>query len=68
MNLREWLKKNNIDVLHFAVKHHMSTTSIYRYLNGKAPHRRTALRIQEITNGEVTIEELMKGDGEAGQG
>ena len=59
MKLRDYFKKKRIDPVAFAVESGISVTSIYRYMKGRKPHRKTAYKIEELTGGEVTVEDLL---------
>lgn len=58
MNLKQYLEKNKINADEFAVKHGFGIASVYRYLRGKRPNFKVARKIEEVTEGKVTIEEL----------
>jgi predicted transcriptional regulator len=58
MKLKEYLEKNRIEPVIFAVKCGISVTSLYRYLRGSRPHLRTAAKIERMTQKNVTVEEL----------
>lgn len=59
MKLKEYFEKERIDPVAFAVKGGISVTSIYRYMKGKRPHRKTACKIEEMTHGKVSVEDLL---------
>ncbi len=59
MNLKEYFEKQRIDPVLFAVQCGVSVTSIYRYMRGGRPHRKTAYRIERMTGGKVTVENLL---------
>ena len=64
MNLREYLFINRLSVKEFSEKVDYSRTHISGIMHGKLkPSPKLARRIEKETNGEVTIEELMKGEG-----
>lgn len=60
MTFKEYMEKNLIHPPEFAVKHGFSVSSVYRYMNGERASRRCAKKIQEITGGQVTAEEMRK--------
>jgi len=60
MQLDEWLIKKRISPPEFAVKCKIGVSTMYRILRGGCMYLRTARIIEKNTNGEVTIEELMK--------
>jgi hypothetical protein len=59
MKIREYIEKNRLDPVAFALSIGISVTTIYRYMAGRIPHRKTAYKIEEATNGLVTVEEMM---------
>lgn len=60
MKLKEFLEKNRLDPVAFAVEVGISVTTIYRYMRGGFAHRNTAYRIERATKGLVTVEEMIK--------
>lgn len=59
MKLRDYIKSNGISVVFFAKKVGVSPCSIFNYFNGsRRPHIFRAKFIQEITDGQVTVEDL----------
>lgn len=67
MNLREYLFLHRIGVEAFAKQINCSRSYFSRLLNGHVkPGHRLAKDIEEATNGEVTVEELMKGSDKNG--
>lgn len=59
MTLKEYLKKNGIHPVEFAVKCRLSPATVYAYLNGSSkPHQKTAEKIEILTNYQVTVKEL----------
>lgn len=61
MNLVEYLLKYRLSASEFAKKIGISATTIYRYTNyGSTPRLPIALLIEEATNKEVSVEELME--------
>lgn len=65
MRLETYLIKNGIPPIEFAVKAGTSLMTIYRYINGKRPNLRNAKIIETLTNGEVSIEDLIFGEDHA---
>lgn len=59
MKLKEYLEKERIDPVLFAVTGGISVTSIYRYMRGGRPHRKTACKIEQMTQGKVSVEDLL---------
>jgi len=62
MKLKKYLLKYRIEPDEFAVNANISISSIYRYLSGKKMHLRTAKHIEKLTEGEVSVEELLNLD------
>jgi len=62
MNLKEYLTKNKINPVEFAVKSGMSVTSIYRYLRGERASMKKAQQIKQFTEGQVSLESLRMGN------
>ncbi len=61
MELREYLFKNNIKYIDFAKKINYNNCYLSLVANyQKIPSLRLAKAISEATNGEVSIEEIMK--------
>jgi hypothetical protein len=58
MTLKEYFKKYNIKLTHFAELHRISRFSINRYIKGISPRRDIAKLIVKVTNGEVTFKDL----------
>jgi len=58
MNLKEYLFRNNMTIVQLAQK----TGANYNYLSsivgGRAPGKKLALKIVEVTNGQVTLNDL----------
>ena len=68
MNLRDYLYHNRISVSEFSETIDYSRTHISGVLHGKLrPSSRLARAIEKATNGEVTVEELMKDIGKEGE-
>lgn len=59
MKLEDYLDKYIISPVSFAEECKISKSSVYSYINGNKPHKRTALKIQKHTNGEVTVKDLL---------
>lgn len=59
MKLIEYLEKYNIGPLEFCVKCNCGVSSLYRWLRGERPNYRRARQLEKLTNGEVTVEELL---------
>lgn len=60
MNLDEWIWRNKIKKLHFAAKLGITPTSLkYYIMKERTPILTTALNIQYLTNGEVTLQDLI---------
>lgn len=59
MNLKEYFEKEKMDPVVFAVRGGISVSSVYRYMRGERPHRKTAYKIQRMTKGMVSIEDLL---------
>lgn len=58
MKLKDYLNEERIHPAYFAVTNGISITSIYRYLKGERPQFSTACKIEKVTNGKVTVEEM----------
>lgn len=60
MNLKEWLKKNNMNIPLFSKKLGVTPSTIYRYIHGtKRLSPDMAVRIEEFTKAEVTRVEAL---------
>jgi len=60
MKLQNWLKEKGFSKAEFARKIGVSRHALYLYLKGKRqPRLDIALRIEEATNGEVTVKDLI---------
>ena len=60
MNLREYLTKNNISIAEFARRSGISPQEFSGYLRNKLNFgAKRALKIEKITNGEVSIKEIL---------
>ncbi len=59
MKLKEYLKKNRYTAVHFAKLIGISRTGLDRFLHGREPSLRTAIKIVEFTNAEVTFTDLL---------
>ena len=63
MKLAEFLKNQGLTPTEWARRNGLSQPVISRYLNGKRGlSLKTALQIQEITEGQVTVHELANGN------
>ena len=63
MDLREYLFRKRISILDFSKIVECSRTHLSEMVHGRRiPSKRLARDIEKATNGEVTIEELMKGE------
>jgi transcriptional regulator with XRE-family HTH domain len=63
MNLREYLFVKRMTIQEFSEIVDYSRVHISGIVNGKLrPSRKLAKRIEKETNGEVTIQELLKGE------
>jgi len=63
MNLREYLFVKRITVKDFSELVDYSRTHLSAIVNGKLrPSPKLARRIEKATEGEVTVEELLKGE------
>jgi transcriptional regulator with XRE-family HTH domain len=60
MKLKAWLNKEGLSKTEFAKKVGITRHALYLYLKGKRqPRLDIALRIEEATNGEVTVKDLI---------
>ncbi|MCB9093038.1 MAG: helix-turn-helix transcriptional regulator [Halobacteriovoraceae bacterium] len=61
MELKDYLKKYCVTKTGFAKRLGVTYDSVLNIINGKAyPSAKTAQKIVELTNGEVTFEDLFK--------
>lgn len=58
MKLNEYLSKYRINPVEFAVRCKVSPASVYLYLKGRKPHQKIAERIEQESDGLVTVSEL----------
>lgn len=58
MKLQDYLRKNRITELEFAAKSKISLATIYKACKGHRIYFSTALKIEDASNGEVSIKEL----------
>lgn len=58
MRLKEYLSKYRINPVEFAVRCQVSPASIYLYLKGRKPHQKIAEKIENQSDGLVTVLEL----------
>lgn len=59
MNLRDYLKKKGISVKKFALTAEIPWSSLYRNLRGTPMDPKRALKVEQMTDKEVTKEESM---------
>jgi len=64
MKLKEYIVKYRVDPMVLAVKVGISLRSIYRYMDGCAPHFKIACKLEEATDKLVTVEDLRGKDDE----
>lgn len=63
MLLDEFLKQSGLKKKAFAKSVEISTTNLWKLLTGKSkPSLKTAKRIEEFTQGQVTMHELLLGE------
>jgi DNA-binding transcriptional regulator YdaS (Cro superfamily) len=63
MNLKSYIKSNDIQVTEFADLIGVKRNIVHRYLNGSSiPSRETARKIEEVTGGQVKARELRRLD------
>ena len=61
MRLKSWMRENDISVNALAEKLQMDKTTVHKYRNGtRRPSLHAAIKIQKITNGQVTVEDMNK--------
>ena len=60
MNLKEYLIKYNISVPEFCVKFKFGIATIYRLIKGCSNVTKNVFKIQQVTNNEVTVQDLLK--------
>lgn len=61
MNLHEWLEKTEMKYCVFAKRVNINRTTLYLWLKKKTvPTYQNYLKIKEVTNGEVTYEEILE--------
>ena len=61
MELKIYLAKYDISRTDFAEKIGVRRSAIWRYLNGHWPRDDIAKRIEQVTEGKVTVKDLHKG-------
>jgi len=66
MNLKDYLAKEELNAREFAIICGCNYSTVYRILRGAMVSGVTAIRIENATEGKVTIEDLMYG-GEKGK-
>lgn len=60
MKLKTWMKRNGITFRDMGIKVGVGHTSIYKYCSGdRTPKYNTAVKIEKITKGDVSVKELM---------
>ena len=60
MKLQNWLEEKRLSKTEFAKRIGITRHALYLYLKGKRqPRLDIALRIERVTNGEVTVEDLI---------
>jgi len=60
-----WLRRRGITHYEFAEKIGVTKSTVSRWFNGKHKiNLRTAERVEEFTNKEITIEDLFESDGD----
>ena len=60
MNLQEWFEKSGMKYTVFAKRINMNRTTVYFWLKGECvPSYRNYQKIKEVTNGDVTYEEIL---------
>lgn len=60
MDLKTWIKKNNIEIDVLAVKFGVSMATLYRMMRGKSPRLELACQIYKETKGQVTYESMVE--------
>jgi len=61
MDLEEYIRSNGIKKQYFAKQLGVTPQALSRIMSGRgAPRQKTAQKIVELTNGEVTFEDLFK--------
>lgn len=60
MTLKDYLHKKNISMQSFAKKVKISRQMVHNYTNGKYPSLKVAWRIEQITEGQVTMYDWVK--------
>jgi len=60
LNISEFLEKNCLVQKYFCKKHGVTEQTMCRIKNGENIHLSTAKKIVEITDGQVTYEDLAK--------
>lgn len=59
MKLNDYFFKKRITAVEFANQHKISKTAIYRFIKGGRPSFTMCRKIEQITEGEVTVEDLL---------
>lgn len=62
MTLREWLDKEGVAAMNFALANDIAQSTMQKYLSGRrSPSASLALKIERGTDGAVTKESIMWG-------
>lgn len=60
MKLRDYLHKKRIRQIDFAKEVGIGQTQLSKWINGaRVPSRKNALKIEELTNGKVSADEML---------
>jgi len=58
MELKDYLKKHNLNAYNLAAMLKLSHVTVYNWLKGVRPHKRLAKKVEHLTKGEVSLEDL----------
>lgn len=60
MKLKKYLTSQKMTIGQFALKSGISRITIHKYLNGSLPTLINAIRVEDATQGVVTVRDLVK--------
>lgn len=59
MKLLDYIQENDLKATPWAIRNKIAPSVISRYLSGKGISKQNALKIEQATNGKVTVMELL---------
>lgn len=59
MNLKLWIKENNMTVMKLSKKLKVMPNTVYRVLRGFTPSLELAVKINKLSNGKISFESLI---------